>query len=110
MATLNDINIASRDQDLRERFAAAAAEAGVMSPENWVADRARALVSQVVQDGQTVTDVFAFAVARQKAFLASTTLDLWSGEVMLPPGLNPAAVTDAHLRSAVAQVLAQEPQ
>ena len=76
MATLNDINIASRDQDLRERFAAAAAEAGVMSPENWVADRARALVSQV----------------------------------MLPPGLNPAAVIDAHLRSAVAQVLAQEPQ
>ena len=104
MATLNDINIASRDQDLRERSAAAAAEAGVMSPENWVADRARALVSQVVQDGQTITDVFAFAVARQKAFLASTTLDLWSGEVMLPPGLNPAAVTDPYIEHAVSWV------
>ena len=30
---------------------------------------------QVVQDGQTITVVYAFAVARQKAFLASTTLD-----------------------------------
>ncbi len=113
MATLSEMSRASKDEDLIDRFEAAAAAAGVSNPRVWVSERARQLASAPISDqpgAQIIADVYAYAVARQKAFLASTTLDLWSGEVMLPPGFNPAAVTDEYIRHAVSYVLAQEPQ
>lgn len=100
MASFTAINQTAADPDLRQRLYAAAAAEGKTSPEVWVDQRIRQLASSYVDaaQGDTLADVYIFAVNRQKAFLSSTALDLWSGEVMLPPGLNPGACTDDHLR------------
>ena len=45
----------------------------------------------------TITQVHAYAAAVRKEYLAD--------ERALPPGLNPGAVTDAHLQAAVQVVL-----
>lgn len=110
MATLQSINLAAGDTALRDRFLAAAAKAGIPDYERWVVDRMRQLaVSPVDSTGaDTIADVYIFAANRQREFLASNTLALWSGEVMLPPGENPGAVTDTHLEYAVANLRQQE--
>lgn len=110
MATLQAINLTAGDAALRDRFLAAAAKAGIPDYERWVIDRMRQLaVSPVDATGaDTIADVYIFAANRQREFLASNTLALWSGEVMLPPGENPGAVTDTHLEYAIANLRQQE--
>lgn len=111
MATLNEASRASKDADLIDRFEAQAAVAGVTNPRVWVSERMRRLVMAPISaapDAQKIVDPYTFAFNRQREFLSSTTLALWSGEVMLPPGLNGGAVIDAYIAYAVEWVLDQE--
>lgn len=112
MATLSEASRTSKDTDLLDRFEAAAAAAGVANPRVWVSERARHLASAPISDApgsQSIADVYTFAFNRQREFLASTVLALWSGEVMQPPGANQGAVTDGYIDHAVRHVMAQEP-
>ena len=87
MASLSDISAAARDQDLTDRFISAAAEAGIASPESWVMQNSRRLVSSTVsaESQEMIADVYAFARhSRPPA-----------------PGANPAAVLDSYIRSVV---------
>ena len=107
MATLSEASRTSKDEDLIDRFEAAAAAAGVTNPRVWVSERARQLASAPISDqpgAQTIADVYTFAYNRQKEFLASNTLALWSGEVMIPPGANQGAVIDPYIEHAVSWV------
>lgn len=111
MATLNEASQASKDPDLIDRFEAQAAVLGVPNPRVWVSERMRRLVMAPISDepdAQPIVQPYTFALNRQKEFLASRKLALWSGEVMLPPGFNGGAVTDAYIAHAVAWVQAQE--
>ena len=111
MATLSEASRASKDADLIDRFEAQAAVEGVPNPRVWVSERMRSLVMAPISnapDAQKIADPYTFAANRQREFLASTALALWSGEVMLPPGLNPGAVTDPYIEHAVKWLMAQE--
>ena len=91
--TLSSIVSASRDIDLQERLAAAAARLNVPGdPYQWVLLNINKLAAaQVSEDGATIASVYDYA--------ASTY-------VPAPrPGQNPAAVTDTLLMSAVTSVL-----
>ncbi len=89
VTNLRDIVAASKDLDLLERVAAAAAEAGIASPEMWARQYASQIAAQVIDDdsGGTLASTYAYAAAS-----------------VIPPGLNPAAVTDPQIRRAVSQV------
>lgn len=82
---------ASKDQDLRDR---AVALASTMDPPLSAADveslRMRLATAPVNENGDTVASVFEFAVANY--------------EPAPRPGENPAAVTDAHILHALAQI------
>lgn len=89
-------HIAARnDKDLRERLVAAAEQAHIDSPENFVAMNIGRLISAKVDGDSTITTVHAYADDVRKAAVAA-----------LPPapGLNPGAVTDTHLAAAVQAV------
>ena len=86
---LADVTAAANDPHLRDRLISAAAEAGIDSPDQWVDTRVRLLAAAPVNSaGDTVASVYAYAV----------------GQMPPPPGENPAAVTDAFLRYALAHV------
>ena len=88
VTTLTNIIDASRDQDLLARIGAAAAQAGIPEPLMWAQRHAAEIASQSINaDGETIASVYAYAAA-----------------TYVPPGLNPAAVTDDYIRQAVAQV------
>lgn len=88
---LHDITAAASDPELLERIISAAAEAGVRDPGGWATMNARLIVSAPLPGGVgTPASVYAYAVA---TYQPTPT-----------PGANPAAVTDAYLRSAVADV------
>ena len=92
--SLADVIAASRDRDLTDRMIAAAAELGHPFPAAQIADAAARVVAVPVADtGDSIASVYAYA--------ANTYT------VPLPPGANPAAVLDSHIREAVAQVLGQ---
>lgn len=86
MATLSQHIAARNDDDLAERLVAAAEQAGVPQPAQWVEQHRGRLVSVPIGD-TTVADVHAYAVATYNPTPR--------------PGANPAAVTDAQLAQAV---------
>ena len=111
--TLADVTAAANDPYLRDRLISAAAlnvpsdapragpgidstgmcavvcPADLLCPEQWVDTRMRLLAAAPVNAaGDTVASVYAYAV----------------GQMPPPPGANPAAVTDAFLRHALADV------
>lgn len=88
---LADINSAARDGNLLERLTAAAASKGVPNPQQWVEQNRFKLVTHKVDEEQTISDVFAYAVATATP----------------PPGANPSAVTDNYLLDAVDSLLAE---
>ena len=86
---LSAISAAAADPDLMARITAAAAEAGVTNPQAWAQMNALRVASEpITSDGDTVASVHAYAVATYNP--------------PPRPGANPAAVTDAYIRAAVA--------
>ena len=94
-------HIAARDDiDLQHRLIAAAEQSGINNAASRVATALGTLVSHPIEvNGETtsLTAVHAYAAAVRKEYLED--------ERALPPGLNPGAVTDAHLAAAVLAVL-----
>lgn len=96
-------HIASRDDlDLQHRLIAAAEQAGIDDAASRVATALGKLVSKTIEvNGETtsITAVHAYANSVRNQLLAS--------DAAMPPGLNPGAVTDAHLQAAVMAVLGE---
>lgn len=101
MATTTDHIHARNDPDLLDRFVASAEQLGLPDASAWVQANLGSLVSQEVQDDQTVTDVFAYARNIREEYIANTPDR---------PGINLGAVTDAHISTAINQVLANNQQ
>ena len=97
MATTAQHIAARNDSDLLARLVAAAEMAGIPDAESKVRSNLGSLVAVTVQDGQTVADVHAYADDVRRIYLQA--------DQALPPGLNPGAVTDAHLATAVATLV-----
>lgn len=100
MSTTSEHIAARDDLDLQHRLIAAAEQAGLENASSRVAVALGALVSKPIEvNGETtsLTAVHAYAAAVRKEYLAD--------DRSLPPGLNPGAVTDAHLLAAVQAVL-----
>ena len=92
--SLADVIAASRDKYLVDRMIAAAAEQGHPYPAAQIADAAaRIVATPITEQGDTIASVYAYAAATYQP--------------TPEPGANPAAVLDAHIREAVAQVLGQ---
>lgn len=87
---LSDINKAANDGDLLTRFTAAAAKTGIENPQQWVEANRYRLVNQTAAEDQSISDVYAYAVAN---YQPTPT-----------PGNNPAAVTDSYIIAAVEAV------
>lgn len=86
---------ASRDQDLRERLVAIAEQQHIPNPQAFVEQNLGKLISTEIAEGTTVTTVHAYASQVYQDAVAA---------LPLKPGLNPAAVTDAQLNTAVTAV------
>lgn len=97
-------HIAARDDlDLQKRLIAAAEQTGIENAASRVASALGTLVSRPIEvHGELVSlaDVHAYAAAVRREYL--------SDERAMPPGLNPGAVTDDHLRAAVMAVLGED--
>ena len=90
MASLSAISVASKDEDLIDRFVSAAAAIGVENPQTWVHVNMRTLVTKPISSGisETIADVYTYA-----------------RETRPPaPGANPSAVLDDYILYAVAQL------
>ena len=93
---LSAISAAAADPDLLDRITAAAAAAGVTNPQAWAQMNALRVASEpITSDGYTVASVYAYAVATY--------------DPPPTPGANPAAVTDAYIRAAVAAARGSNP-
>lgn len=94
-------HIAARDDlDLQQRLIAAAEQMGITAAQSAVVQNLGALISKpITVNGEetTVTKVHGYASQVRAELLASAAA--------LPPGLNPSAVTDDHLRAAIAAVI-----
>ena len=101
MTTLAEFTAAATDPDLRARLIAAAQEAGIPNAEYWVdANRGgltRANVGDAGDANATVASVYAYA------------WNVYRETLPKPPGQNPGAVTDDHIRHAVGAVLTPPP-
>lgn len=100
MPTTNEHIAARDDVDLQRRLVAAAEQAGIPNAASAVSSNLGALVSKpLTVNGQatSLTAVHAYASALRAQLLENPAL--------LPPGQNPAAVTDELLQAAVAEVL-----
>lgn len=88
---------ASSDPDLLARLVAAAQQDHVPNASAWVQANMGMLLSTPVEGNQTIADVRAYAADIRDQAVAA-----------LPPapGMNPAAVTDPQLHTAIEQVLA----
>lgn len=97
MATTAQHVAARRDEDLIQRFVAAAEQAGQADAEVWVRAHIGALITAPVSGSTTIADVHAYAAGQRKIAVDA-----------LPPapGADPAAVTDEYLAAAVAEILA----
>ena len=106
MATTSEHIAARDDLDLQSRLVAAAEQAGVEDAAGQVYNNLGALMATpITVNGEetTVTAVHAYAAAVRREHLAAPQA--------LPPGLNPGAVTDAHLHAAIqAVIVAESPQ
>ncbi|QCW22290.1 hypothetical protein SEA_LUNA18_22 [Microbacterium phage Luna18] len=102
MADTTAQHIATKnDSDLLERLIAAAEQAHVDNPEQFVRNNLGQIISTPIdEDGTTITTVHAYAVSQYQNALTA-----------LPPapGLNPAAVTDPQLAQAIQAVWAPTP-
>lgn len=93
--TAQHIN-AKSDQDLLERFVAAAEILGVPNAVGWVYENLSGLITAQVDGTQKVSDVHAYASEVRASYVAATP----------PlPGKNLGAVTDAHLTTAIQSLL-----
>ncbi len=94
-------HIAARDDgDLISRLVAAAEQMDIPNAGSAVSAVLPKLVSSTISvngEETTLTTVHAYAAAVRR--------DLLESEAALPPGLNPGAVTDAHLEAAIQAVL-----
>lgn len=100
MASTSEHIAARDDANLQRRLIAAAELAGVPEAATRVAAVLGSLVSQeIVVNGErtSITAVHAYASAVRGEYLSDSRA--------LLPGLNPGAVTDAHLAAAVQAVL-----
>lgn len=87
--TSASILAAANDRDLTERMVALASEAGVEYADGFVQqNRHRLAAAQVDENGDTVASVYEYAVLTYKPTPT--------------PGANLSAVTDDHLRAAIA--------
>lgn len=98
MATTADHMAARGDQDLLNRFIARAEMLGVENASSWVQSNMGKLVGQVVEQGQTVTDVYAYASKVRREYVEATPER---------PGENLGAVTDNHLQTAIQAILSE---
>ena len=91
------------DRDLIDRFIAAAELLSIPEARTVIVDALPALISQQIEvngESTTVASVYAWASSERRKILAS--------DAALPPGRNPSAVTDDHLRAAVLAVLSPD--
>ena len=89
-------HIAARnDEDLKERLVAAAEQAHIDNPQSFVDQNMGKLISTPVEGESTITTVHAYAADVRRQALEA---------VPPAPGLNPAAVTDTHLATAIQAV------
>ena len=100
MATTADHMVARGDADLFARFIARAEMLGVDNASSWVQANIGKLVGQVVEQGQTITDVYAYASNVRREYVEATPQR---------PGENMGAVTDVHLQTAI-QAILPEPE
>lgn len=105
MASSKAIIAAARDNDLRERAIALCAEGRFdKNPQYFVESNLFQLAAAPVNDGSdTVASVYEYAQAiyeQKKAELNKQLAELEATR----PGLNPAAVTDEHLKYALANI------
>lgn len=95
MANSLAINAASRDNDLRERAIALAAQLGAPNPQMLVESNLSRIAAAPVGDGDaTVASVYEYANTIYQAELSK----------LQRPGLNLSAVTDPHLIHALKSV------
>lgn len=87
---------ARADQDLMARLAASAEMQGVPSAMGWVQSHIGELLIVPVDGSQTIVDMHAYASDVRKQAVAALPPE---------PGINPGAVTDAHLSTAIESVL-----
>ncbi|WNO27805.1 hypothetical protein SEA_HUWBERT_54 [Microbacterium phage Huwbert] len=98
MTTTEQHMRARGDQDLLNRFIAKAEMMGLENPYNFIQSNMAALISAEVAEGQTVSNVYAYAAETRDAYIEATP----------PlPGANMGAVTDTHLETAIAAVQEQ---
>lgn len=97
MATTSEHIAARGDNDLFARLVAAAEMQDIPNASAWVQQNMGRLISTPVQDGQNITDVYAYAANVRKEYLAD--------DRAMSPGLNPGAVTDAHMATAITALL-----
>lgn len=100
MPASSAIIAASKDADLRDRAVALAAELGIKNPELFVDEHRPALAAAAVDDSgeNSVASVYEYADTVYQGKLVELT----------PPGKNPSAVTDDHLRHALKLVYDRE--
>lgn len=93
--TSTEIVGALGDGDLRQRIAAIATREGVVDPQQWTTDRLGTIVTMQTAGGETIAGMHGYAASiRQQAIDA----------IPMPPGLDPAAVTDAAILEIVTAV------
>lgn len=95
MATTTQHINARNDQDLMDRFVAAAEQHGIGGAAQWVQTNMGKLVNTTVEQGQSVADVHAYAKETRDRYVAATPE---------PPGRDLGAVTDTHLATAIQAV------
>lgn len=94
-------HIATRDDsDLVARLVAAAEQAHIPNPDQFVRGNVGKIISTEIEGATTITAVYAYAAAVRETAVAA-----------LPPkpGANPAAVTDTQLAQAIQAVWAPTP-
>lgn len=95
-ATTAQFIAAEGDGDLLGRFIAKAKLMGVDNPQSLIQGNYAKLLTTVVAEGQTVVDVYAYASTSREQYIAA---------IPPAPGVNPGAVTDAYLETAINAVL-----
>lgn len=101
MATTAQHIAARGDSDLLQRLIATAEMEGIPSAANWVQSNMGRLISTPVEGEQNIADVYAYAYeTRQQQVSALPPL----------PGVNPGAVTDEHMKTAIQSLIGESSQ
>ncbi|AVR56926.1 hypothetical protein PBI_TRISCUIT_53 [Microbacterium phage Triscuit] len=95
-----DQHMAARgDQDLLNRFIAKAEMMDIENASGMIQGNMAKLINTVVADGQKVSDVYSYAAESRQAYIDATPL---------PAGQNLGAVTDAHIETAINELIAEQ--